>query len=301
MIPTSAPLTRRGLLGGLAAAGLSAAAASPTPDAPAASRTLRVAFLTDCHLPEPPGQNARMAKVLDRVQNQPDPPDLLIFGGDNVMAVDGSTPDAAAIQFANWSEQVQAHLARPALSVIGNHDIVWKAAPAADPKAAAIATYKMPARYHQHQAGGWTFLLLDTYHADGCRIDDEQLAWLEQRLADGDGPVALVSHAPILTVTSFFEPKTLANGKYTVPVGWMVADVIRLRDLFLAHPRVKLALSGHMHQVDRVDFRGVTYLCGGAVSGNWWDPTPYLGFGPVYVMLDLFADGTARHEVVPWE
>ena len=65
----------------------------------------------------------------------------------------------------------------PSLSVIGNHDIFWKdshASPAGDPKRRAMIAYGMPSRYYSHQAGGWKFLLLDTFHADGCRIDDSQ-------------------------------------------------------------------------------------------------------------------------------
>ncbi len=193
----------------------------------------------------------------------------------------------------------------PSLSVIGNHDIFWKeqvAAPAGDPKARAIKAYRMPDRYYSHKAGGWKFLLLDTFHADGCGIDNKQLHWLERELTEGTDPIALVSHAPILTVTGFLESKVdCPGGKYVLPGGWIVSDVDKLKELFLRHPRIKLALSGHMHQVDRVDYQGITYLCGGAVSGNWWDPGKYIGFGPAYVMLDLFADGTFRHEVIFWE
>ena len=81
----------------------------------------------------------------------------------------------------------------------------------------------------------------------------------------------------------------------------MVSEVEKLKELFLRHPRIKLALSGHMHQVDRVDYQGIAYICGGAVSGNWWDAGKYIGFGPAYVMVDLHADGTFRHDVVFWE
>ncbi len=37
------------------------------------------------------------------------------------------------------------------------------------------------------------------------------------------------------------------------------------------------------------------------LRGNWWDAGKYIGFGPAYVMVDLFADGTFRHDVVFWE
>ena len=303
-------LNRRAVLSGLAAAGLwrqseTAARAQPA----ALSRALRIAFLTDSHLPGSPAENGRMTRMLERVQGQRDKPELIVFGGDNVMAVDDddekNTIASAQAQFDNWVDKVMKRLAFPSVSVIGNHDIFWKdgaATKSVDPKARALKAYAMPNRYYSHQAGGWKFLLLDTFHADGCRIDREQLQWLERELATGTEPVALVSHAPILTVTGFLEPKVeQSDGRYILPSGWMVSDVDKLKALFLRHPRIKLALSGHMHQVDRVDYQGVAYLCGGAVSGNWWDAGKYIGFGPAYVMVDLYADGTFRHEVVFWE
>ena len=301
-------IDRRTWLGGLATAGLWGGARPSSGSESAAKRALRVAFLTDSHLPVSPGENARMSRMLDRVLGQPDKPELVVFGGDNVMAVDeGDEPitvASAQAQFDNWAARVMDRLNCPSLSVIGNHDIFWKekeSSPAGDPKRRAIKTYRMPDRYYSRQIGGWKFLLLDTFHVDGCRIDDPQFRWLERELQEGTGPIAVVSHAPILTVTGFLESKVYSEGKYVMPGDWIVADVEKLKDLFLRHPRVKLALSGHMHQVDRVNYHGVNYICGGAVSGNWWDKDKYLGFGPAYVMLDLFADGTFRHEVIFWE
>jgi hypothetical protein len=66
----------------------------------------------------------------------------------------------------------------------------------------------MPNRYYSHHAGGWKFLLLDTFPAEGCLID---------------------------------------------------------------------------------------------LSGNWWDAGKYISFGPAYVIVDLFVDGTFRHDVAFWD
>jgi 3',5'-cyclic-AMP phosphodiesterase len=302
-------IDRRSLLGGLATAGLWSGARPSAGADSVAKRTLRVAFLTDSHLPVSPGENARMSRMLDRVLGQREKPDLVIFGGDNVMAVDeGDEPitvASAQAQFDNWVSKVMVRLNCPSLSVIGNHDIFWKekeVSPTDDPKRRAMKAYRMSNRYYGQQIGGWKFLLLDTFHADGCRIDQEQFQWLERELSDGTEPIILVSHAPILSVTGFLESKVeRPGGRYILPSGWIVADVGKLKDLFLRHPRIKLALSGHMHQVDRVDYQGIAYLCGGAVSGNWWDPGKYIGFGPAYVMIDLFVDGSFRHEVIFWE
>jgi 3',5'-cyclic-AMP phosphodiesterase len=301
---------RRTMLSGLATAGLWRSTETlARAESGTARRALRLAFLTDSHLPGSPAENQRMSKMLDQVQGQRDKPELIVFGGDNVMSVDGdetkSTSESAQAQFDNWVDKVIKRLPCPSVSVIGNHDIFWnddKAAKPVDPKARALKAYRMPNRYYSHEAGGWKFLLLDTFHADGCRIDPEQLQWLERELASGPGPVVLVSHAPILTVTGFLESKVeRSGGRYVLPSGWMVSEVEKLKELFLRHPRIKLALSGHMHQVDRVDYQGIAYICGGAVSGNWWDAGKYIGFGPAYVMVDLFADGTFHHEVIFWE
>ena len=144
-----------------------------------------------------------------------------------------------------------------------------KASPTGDPKRRAMNAYRMPNRYYSQRIGGWKFLLLDTFHADGCRIDARSFSG-SSASSRATGPVALVSHAPILTVTGFLESKVYSKGNYVMPDDWIVADVDKLKDLFLRYPRVKLALSGHMHQVDRVEYQGVNYICGGAVSGNWW-------------------------------
>ena len=177
--------------GGLATAGLWGGARPSAGADPVAKRTLRVAFLTDSHLPASPGENARMSRMLDRVLGQPEKPDLVIFGGDNVMAVDEDdkpiTVASAQAQFDNWVSKVMARLNCPSLSVIGNHDIFWKekeASPDGDPKRRAMTTYRMPNRYYSENIGGWKFVLLDTFHSNGCRIDAPQFQWLELRVAE---------------------------------------------------------------------------------------------------------------------
>ena len=48
-----------------------------------------------------------------------------------------------------------------------------------------------------------------------------------------------------------------------------------------------------MHYVDGIEYLGVTYLCNGAVSGNWWgDPLALEEFAPSYALLDMYEDGT---------
>jgi 3',5'-cyclic-AMP phosphodiesterase len=198
----------------------------------------------------------------------------------------GDKEDNARAQFANWEAVVAEKVRVPHHSVIGNHDI-WRAAPkGTNPKSLAIEGFGMPSRYYSWRLGGWRFVMLDVFGISGAPVDAEQMAWLKQELAH-DEPVCVVSHAPILSVT-------------TQIVGGAVGSAKVLRSLFLQHPNVRLALSGHNHMVDACRMDCMTYLCGGAVSGAWWGGD-YEGFPPAFLIIDLMPNGDVEHEVVYWE
>ena len=69
-------------------------------------------------------------------------------------------------------------------------------------------------------------------------------------------------------------------------------DVKRIGALFAKHPHVKICVSGHLHEIDRAEFMGVTYLNNPAVCGDWWKGLHRGVFGEMYTMLDLHPDGT---------
>lgn len=285
-----------GIVGGLALS--SARAESPAP------KGLRVAFLTDTHLPgDKPDVVARVAKLVTDIQARPNPPDLFVFGGDNVMAVDGKqSPEQVQNQFDLWTQTFAKQLKTPFLSVIGNHDIWWKTSSTSGThpeKALAVERYQMPNRYFSKVIGGWRFVLLDCFQAAGCELDEEQWTWLEAELKNTGEPICLVSHAPILSVTHFFEPSTAKGHAYQIPAGWSPKGVVRFRELFRSQPHMKLALSGHMHTIDRVEVDHTAYVCGGAVSGAWW-AGDYYGFPPAWVELELQPDGRWTHQIQPW-
>lgn len=246
-----------------------------------------------------------MTELIDRAFGRAnrEKPDVFLFGGDNVMAVDGGkTREVADAQFGEWKRALSTHVKRPAMHVIGNHDIWgWPSAESPDAgKKLAIETFSMPKRYYEEAHGGWRFFLLDSFHPEGCLIDEEQMGWLKERLSATREPVVIVTHAPILSVTHFLEKGTLAPNGWAVPASWQTRNTIELRDLLLDVKRPVLALSGHMHQIDRVEFRNVTYVCGGAVSGAWWAGS-YLGFAPAFLTLDLLRDGTFEVQTIAWE
>lgn len=262
----------------------------------------RIAFLTDAHLKAPADDehngNDRAKKAFAAARDAK--PDLVIFGGDNVMAVDGGvSTDAATAQMENWREVLKREVTAPFAHVIGNHDIWYGPDATAHPKGGkqyALDAFAMPNRYYHVDAGAWRFLMLDSFHDDGCYIDDEQMDWLKAQIASAPGPVAVVSHASVVNSGHILE--STAPGRvagYNSPAGWVLgnaADVVRL---FARSGKVKLALSGHMHQVDRIDLVGTSYICGGAVSGAWWGGD-YLEFFPCN-LLQLDLDDTG---VVAW-
>ncbi len=103
------------------------------------------------------------------------------------------------------------------------------------------------------------------------RIDADQLAWLAADLAalPAGTPIVVVSHIPLVTAfDSYAAPPqpAPAHHKDSVANAWQVIP------LFAGH-NVLGVLQGHTHINETVLWRGVPYVTGGAVSGNWWHGT----------------------------
>jgi len=132
-----------------------------------------------------------------------------------------------------------------------------------------------------------------------ARLDDEQFEWLSADLAatDPSTPVIVCSHIPIVAACAYFDGENEKTGDWVVPGRWMHTDARRIKDLFVRHPNVRLAISGHIHLMDRVDYAGVTHLCNGAVSGNWWKG-PYDQTPAGYALIDLYEGGGFSRQYV---
>jgi len=86
-------------------------------------------------------------------------------------------------------------------------------------------------------------------------------------------------------------------GEVGKPIPDQHLDIKQIKDLFFSHKNVKVALSGHNHYLDSVDYLGVKYHCGGAVCGNWWNGV-LDEFPPAYSILDLYEDGSSHYETI---
>lgn len=307
-------LKKSGLL--LGAAGISGILSPVTskavPLARANKRALRIAHITDVHLLATDEPKAAFKKVLLEINGMQDKPDLIINTGDTIMDMNGQNPDYITPLWKAWHE-ITAFNKIKMYSCLGNHDVWYgktdelKETYKKDKrygKAWAINELKLPNRYYEiDNQNGWKFIALDSITYDnGYKIDEEQMQWLTKTLAQTPDsvPVCIFSHVPIMTVTAYmYSAQRNPIKDVGFPGGDQHTDVKLLKDLFVKHKNVKVCLSGHVHYIDDVDYLGVKYYCGGAVSGNWWgeDNWKLDDFSPAYSIIDLYTDGSSATEV----
>jgi Icc protein len=273
-------------------------------------RVLRVAHLTDLHIQPERRAAEGVAACLAHVQSQADPPDMILFGGDLVMDSFEQNDARTKLQWDLFIRAVKNGCSLPVRHCIGNHDIWgWNKKKSGTTggealwgKRRAMDLLGLDKPYYSFDRAGWHFVVLDSVQPDGDgyvgRLDDEQFDWLGRDLAAAAGtPTLVLSHISILTATVVLDEPKKGTTTREVSSSLLLADSGRVRDLFAAHPGVKLALSGHMHRIDRVDHRGVSYLCNGAVSGNWWKGAHY-ECNEGYALIDLHDDGTFESRYV---
>lgn len=288
-------------------------ASAPTPR----TRALRLAHLTDFHIQPERRAADGAAACWKHLASLPEQPGLVITGGDLIM--DGFERDEARtrLQWELFTKTLRDGCGIPVRHCLGNHDI-WgwnkpKSRTTGDEprwgKKWAVETLGLPERFYSFDQAGWRFVVLDSTHVDPdnpngyiALLDEAQFDWLARDLASTPAttPVVVVSHIPILSAVVLVPRVKPDNDqldlrgvqlKREIPAGLMHTDAHRLRMLFRAHPNVKLCLSGHLHRTDRIDFEGVTYLCGGAVCGAWWEgPNDLTREG--YRIIDLYSDGS---------
>lgn len=303
-------LTRRNILAGTAAAALGGPSASPTQPT-GRRRSLRIAHLTDVHVQPEKRAGEGMAAAFAHAQSHKDRPDLILTGGDMVMNAFGASRERTKTQWDLWQRTLQDSLTTPIEHCIGNHDVWNWPREGGEPergKRWAMDALNLERPYRSFERAGWKFIVLDsTYPRDTgyvARLDDAQFEWLEGELAatSRTTPVLVLSHIPILAACAYFDGDNEKDGDWKVPGAWMHLDARKIVKLFHRHGNVKVALSGHIHLVDRVDYLGTTYLCNGAVCGGWWGGN-YQECEPGYALVDLYADGTfeSRYVTYGWK
>lgn len=280
-------------------------------------RALRIAHLTDFHTTQLGLGEDGIVQALRQAQAQSDPPDILLNTGDSIMDAMEVPQSMVEGQWEVFNKLFKAECKLPAFHAIGNHDVLgwgWRNAPFQnDPlygKEMALQQLGLSNRFYSFDRAGWRFIILDSTHLPNeasehpyiGQIDDEQWDWLVKEIeaTKAETPICIASHIPIVSACEYFDGENEASGNWVIPAAWVHIDARRMRQLFLQHPNVRVCLSGHTHQYESVDYLGVRYISSGAVCGDWWRGA-YLDFPPAYVLVDLYEDGSAESQFVPYE
>lgn len=304
-----------------AAAGASLAAALPvsgcaqpqggmaaTPATGGAAAPFRFVHLTDIHVQPELNADQGLAQALQAVERLRPKPDFILTGGDNVFDVMESDAVRAQTLFDLYRRVLADHTSLPVYHAIGNHDVFgWRTKAGVTPqtpgygKALAKDELGLKETYYTFDHKGWRFFVLDNIlpgygrRAYAGGLDPTQRDWLAERLQRTDArmPIALCEHIPMLSVTPFWYERNFKNGDWTLGDGLICGDAAARLALYRTR-NVRLSLSGHIHQLDRVEYRGASYICDGAVSGAWWNgPRDFVeeGFG----VIDVWPDGRVVH------
>lgn len=300
-------LSRRNLLSSVSALTVGTAFSGLLPTSVLAAgrkRVMRIAYLTDTHLDSRPEILKRAEAAYDKAMGA----DMILLGGDNLMAIDFKSKLEADAQMGYWKRLMAGHMRKPYRAILGNHDVeMWQTDDATpkNGKERTVDLFQMKNRFWSEEMKGWKIIGLDTVHRNGNAykgmIDSEQMEWLKGELANPKMPVLVCGHIPLITVTvmanSGTKPK---DNAISMGINMVAENGMQVMQEFRKAGNVKLALSGHTHQIDRCEYAGTKYQCSGAVSGGWWNGA-HEGFAPAFHWVDLYSDGTVETQTVYWE
>jgi len=184
----------------------------------------------------------------------------------------------------------------PVYNTMGNHEIYgWYEESGADTNhpeyGKKMFEKRIGKRYQAFEHKGWKFLILDSVEKDGeggymGGVDEEQIAWIKQVLAETDTtmPLAVSVHIPFITTEAqILRGSTAANER-----GEVITNSYDVLELFKRH-NLKLVLQGHLHYYEELYVFGTRYVTGGAVSAAWWRG-PYLGTEEGFVKVEVSGD-----------
>jgi 3',5'-cyclic AMP phosphodiesterase CpdA len=271
-------LNRRRFLGLSGAAGLSALMGPSLHSLPPATQDFSFLFITDTHLQ--PELNAAQGCDQCFKKARTIKSDFVLQGGDHIF--DGlQVGSSRASSLYDLYGKTEQDLGLKIYHTLGNHDCfgVYPSSGVAesDPLyGKKMFEERFGKTYYSFDHKGVHFIVLDSIgitsdRAYEGRVDGAQLSWLKSDLGGlpPSTPIMVAIHIPLVTAFYSYVPVPDPEPKHH---GLSVANAYEVIALFEGH-NVLGVLQGHTHINERVMWKGVPYITGGAVCGNWWHGT----------------------------
>lgn len=245
----------------------------PKKDKVKKSEKFSFVFMTDIHITQQLNAEQGLLQAIDEINKLA--PDFVLTGGDNIMDALAQPYDSSIALYRLYEKTVE-NLEMPIYHSMGNHEIFGlyeKSGVSPDHKDYGKKLYEneLAKPYYSFDHKNWHFVVLDGIgftedrHYFG-KIDQQQIDWLKNDLEKaGNKPVAISTHIPLLSVGSqIMKGPTVGMEESTIITN--ASEIIKI----LEQHNVKLVLQGHLHFLEDINYNGIHYITGGAVSSNWW-------------------------------
>lgn len=230
-------------------------------------------FMTDIHITEERNATEGFNQAIDTINSLN--PDFVLTGGDNIMDALGQSYEASDSLY-NLYENTVKKLECPLYNTMGNHEVFGLyessgVSPSHEEYGKKLYQNRLAKRYYSFDYKNWHFVVLDGIGFTEDRhyyghVDEEQLAWLKKDLKTaGDKPIAVSIHIPLLSIGSQIMQKPTEG----MSEGSIVTNANQVREI-LEQYNTKLVLQGHLHFLEDIEYNGIHYITGGAISSQWW-------------------------------
>lgn len=263
------------------------------------SQAFQFAFITDIHVEPERNATEGLLAAIDTINIIN--PDFVITGGDLIMDALGQSWSRADSLYKLYIKTSQ-HFKMTVYNTIGNHEIYGiyhrsKADRSHPEFGEKMFTNRLGKSYYSFNHKGWHFMIInsieeaETGNAYKGYVDSAQMEWIKKDLetVDPERPIIISTHIPM--ATTFYN--VTDNPLYAKKPGDVIVNTPEVLKLFEGH-NLKLVLQGHMHILEEIKIRGITFVTAGAISAGWWK-------GPYYGIEEGFALVTLNGNDFEWE
>ena len=196
---------------------------------------MKFLVVTDLHYSDKPaGDNNRyhfmsLDKVRTAIERYSDGCEFVACFGDVVDSFGGYKPQT---QLLSEMREMLDGFDIPFYTTFGNHDTALD-------KNEFIPLIGMPGRYYSFESSGYLFLMLDSCMNSKdvpypekeikwtqCFVDDEQLVWMKDKIANSDLPVVVMTHALLSPGETDDEDHTIINADEITDILYEYEDKI---------------------------------------------------------------------------